>query len=195
MDKSFKAAAGAAVVVLLASGGAMAQQGFARLFVGPTQASQLGEASNAMAALTTTLVRGEPGRGGAGALDLASRGPSLSMTGAFEGLAPADISFSSQGRGDVAVTPWAELSALGSEDRLRRYEAQVLELGVDAMLNSGLTVSGSVALVRSDVESLLDAANTNGEGEGTIVTLAAIYEANGWTADAALGPVLWTVRV
>lgn len=108
------------------------------------------------------------------------------MTGLFEGLAPSEVSFSSQGVGDIVVTPWADLSALRSEDVLRSYEAQVLELGVDAMLANGLTLGAAVAMVHADTESLLDFSDQTGEAEGTIITLSALYEVGGWTADAAL---------
>lgn len=184
MDRAFGRAAGTALGLIIAMGGAA--QAKQALLVGPSPAAQLGEAANAMAALTTSLVRGEPGRAGAGSVDVASRNGTLRMTGLFEGLAPSEVSFSSQGMGDVVLTPWVELSALSSEDTLRRYQAQVLELGVDAALANGLTIGAAVALVRADTESLSAFSDQTGEGEGTILTLSALYEAGGWTADAAL---------
>ena len=163
MDRAFGPAAGAAVIFVLVASSAQAQN---RLIapIGPSAATQLGEATNAIAALNTSLVRGEPGRGGAGAMEVASRG-TLEMTGLFEGLAPSEVSFSSQGGGDIVVTPWAELSAFQSEDQLRRYDAQVLELGVDAMLSNGLTIGAAVALVHADTEAVLDISDQTGEGE------------------------------
>lgn len=171
--------------MVLAAQGAQAEQ---RLIgpIWPSAESQSGEAANAMAAMSTILVRRAPQRGGAGSVDLATRATTQGMTGLFEGLAHSDVSFSSQGAGYVAVTPWVELSGLQSDDNLRRYEALVLELGADASLGNGLTLGASVALVRSKTESLLDFSDQTGEGEGYVVTLSALYEAGGWTAEAAL---------
>ncbi|MEX3015823.1 autotransporter outer membrane beta-barrel domain-containing protein [Gymnodinialimonas hymeniacidonis] len=185
---STKTLAALAVVGLCLPAGQAAAQNLQRALLpsGPSQDVQLGNAANTMGALNSTLLRGEPQRGGAGAVDVASRAPTLGFGGLLPSMNDTQVSFSSQGSGSVVLVPWVELSGLQSEDSLRRYTATVLELGLDGEMTPELTLGASVAFVQSDVESVLDFSNDTAEATGQVLTLSALYERGGWHADAAL---------
>ncbi len=163
-----------------------ASQNVQRLYVGPSQDSQLGNAANTLGALNSTLLRGEPQRGGAGAVDVASRAPGLSFSGLFATMNDTQVNYSTQGSGGVVLVPWVELSGFQAEDNLRAYSAGVVELGLDGEVTPGLTLGASIAFTRSEAESLLDAANDNAEANGQVLTLSALYETGSWHADAAV---------
>lgn len=184
MEKTIAAAAGAAVGLVMATGSAHA-------LIAPPKIStdelMIATATEALSTITSMLVRGAPQRAGAGAVDLASRGATLSMTGLLEDAGPRNLTFSSQGGADLRVTPWAEILGVRAEDLSRTYDAQVLEIGLDAATDMGLTFGASIAVVRTDVgDAGSGVAVGTGQGEGYIFGLSAAYESGPWSADAVV---------